>query len=370
MSSPPRFGRRRLFLSAAALAAAPPAAPMDPPVRLGRKVRVAMLGFEGGHASEVLTPLPRLPDVEVVALSEANAEERARFAARPELAKARQYADWREMLAKESVDLVAINNNNGERAKTILACVARGLDVYAEKPLALTRADLGAIKRAVTAKKVALGMQLPMRFSAGYVALKKIVDEGLIGEVAQMGAQKSYKIGTSRGSLRAPWFFQRSSYGGTIPWIGIHMIDLMRFTSGRDLRQVAGFQSHVGFPELGEMENVTASIFKLDNGGVATLRMDYLRPTKAPTHGDDRLRLAGTKGIAEWQASSGLTLMTNATAPERIDPPRKLLWAFVDYLLSSYTGRAPALPLADIYRANEIALAAHEAATHGRTLAV
>ncbi|HXU82234.1 MAG TPA: Gfo/Idh/MocA family oxidoreductase, partial [Polyangia bacterium] len=365
----PRFGRRRLLFSAAALAAAPPVAP-DPPVRLLRKVRLALLGFQGGHASEVLTPLPRLPEVEVVALAEPDEKERARFAARPELAKARAYADWRQMLEKEKVDLVAINNQNGERARTILACVARGLDVYAEKPLAVSRAELAAVKKAVAAKKIALGMQLPMRFSPAYLALKKIVDQGLIGEVAQMGAQKSYKIGTSRGELRAPWFFHRASYGGTIPWIGIHMIDLMRFTSGRELRQVAGFQSHVGFPELGDMENVTASLFKLDNGGVATLRMDYLRPSKAPTHGDDRLRLAGTKGIAEYQESTGVTLVTSEAAPAKLDLPPKGTSAFVDFLLASYEGKAPALPLADIYRANEIALAAFEAAAQGRTLAV
>jgi len=209
-----------------------------------------------------------------------------------------------------------------------------------------------------------------MRFTAGYLTLKKLVDEGVIGEVAQIGGSKSYKIGSGRGDLRAPWFFHRSTFGGTIPWIGIQMIDLMRFTSGRELRQVCGFQAHVGFPELGEMDNVTASLFKLDNGGLASLRMDYLRPTKAPTHGDDRLRLAGTKGIAEWQSSSGLTLMTNDTAPTRIDPPRRSPTAFIDYLLSSYEGKAPALPLADIFRVNEVALTAQEAATHGRTLAV
>jgi predicted dehydrogenase len=293
-------------------------------VRLRRKVRLALLGFQGGHASEVLTPLPRLPDVEVVALAEPDEKERARFAARPELAKARAYADWRQMLEKEKVDLVAINNQNGERARTILACVARGLDVYAEKPLAVSRAELAAVKKAVAAKKIALGMQLPMRFSPAYLALKTIVERGLIGEVAQMGAQKSYQIHTSRGELRAPWFFHRASYGGTIPWIGIHMIDLMRFTSGRELRQVAGFQSHVGFPE----------------------------------------------GIAEYQESTGVTLVTSEAASAKLDLPPKGTSAFVDFLLASYEGKAPALPLADIYRANEIALAAFQAATQGRTLAV
>jgi predicted dehydrogenase len=235
-----------------------------------------------------------------------------------------------------------------------------------EKPLAINRADLAAVKHAVATKKIALGMQLPMRFSGPYGALRKVVADGLIGEVAQMAAQKSYQIGTSRGGPRADWFFRRASYGGTIPWIGIQMIDLMRWTSGREFRQVTGFQAHLGFPSLGDMENVTGSLFRLDNGGVATLHMDYLRPAQAPSHGDDRLRIAGTKGIVEYQESSGLTLVTEEKAPAHLTPVPAPQPAFIDYLLATYAGKTPWLSLADIYRVNEIALAAHEAATRGR----
>jgi predicted dehydrogenase len=360
-----KLDRRQLFFAAAAVAAGP----VPAPVRLPRRVRLGLLGIEGSHISEIINPLPRLPDVEVVALCDPDAAERARIAAHPRVGGARQYADWRLMLEREQLDLVAINNNNGDRAKTILACAARGLAVMSEKPLALTRADLAAVKQAVASKKIALGMQLPMRFSAAYATLKKVVSEGLIGEVAQMAAQKSYQLGTSRGP-RASWFFRHESYGGTIPWIGIHMIDLMRWTSGREYRQVAGFKARVGFPSIGDMENVTASLFKLDNGGVGTLHMDYLRPNGAAGHGDDRLRLAGTKGIVEYQPASGLTLVTEEKSAARLEPVIAPQPAFIDYLLATYAGQPPTLPLADIYRVNEVALAAHEAAMGGRVLDV
>ena len=35
------------------------------------------------------------------------------------------------------------------------------------------------------------------------------------------------------------------------------------------------------------------------NGGVASVTLDYLRPAAAPTHGDERLRIAGTRGVIE-----------------------------------------------------------------------
>src|SRR3954469_10897388 len=110
------------------------------------------------------------------------------------------------------------------------------------------------------------------------------------------------------------------------------MIDLMRYTSGREFKEAVGMQTHIGFPDLGEMENVTASIFKLDNGGIANLRMDYLRAASAATHGDDRLRLAGTKGVAEYQASTGVTLMTADEKPHVIEKLPAQQSVFLDFL--------------------------------------
>jgi predicted dehydrogenase len=261
------------------------------------------------------------------------------------------------MLDRERLDVVGVCNNNGERAEAVLACLERKLHVAAEKPLAVERADLDRIKQAVARSGAHLTMLLPMRFEPVYLALKQVVDSGQIGEVAQISAQKSYQA-----AGRAEWFKHRKTYGGTIPWIGIHMVDLMRWSSGREFTEAVSFQSHIGFPELGDMENVTGSLFRLDNGGVAILRMDYLRPETAQTHGDDRLRLAGTAGVVEYQESTGLTLMTRRRPPEIIRnvPPAQSL--FINFLQSIYLGATPALPLADIFRLNDIVLLARESA--------
>ena len=64
------------------------------------------------------------------------------------------------------------------------------------------------------------------------------LSEGTIGEVLQIASQKSYKLGN-----RAPWFRKTSTYGGSITWVGIHMLDLMRWTSGREFTSVAGFET-------------------------------------------------------------------------------------------------------------------------------
>ena len=344
------LSRRAMLLAPAAFAAA------AEPVRLPKKIRVAILGFEG-HTAEILSPLNRLPDVEVVAYWDSAGKKY------PKLGSAKQYQDWREMLDKEKLDVVSVTNNNGERAGAIIEAAKRKINVMAEKPLAIDRAGLSAVRHAVEANKISLGMMLPMRYEPSYLAIKKAVASGRVGEVVQIAGQKSYKLGS-----RAPWFSKTSTYGGSITWVGIHMLDLMRWTSGREFTMVGGFETRKG-RDVGEMETATASVFQLDNGGVATLRVDYFRPETAPTHGDDRLRLVGTNGIVEYQAATGVTLMTADAPPKTLDlPPAESL--FIDYLNATYNGKAPTLTVADIYRICEVTLAAEDASSNGKMVRI
>jgi predicted dehydrogenase len=340
------FPRRSILLAPVALAIA------ADPVRLPKKIRVAILGFEG-HTAEITSPLNRLPDVEIVAYWDSQGKKQAK------LGTAKPYTDWREMLDREKLDVVAITNNNGERAGAILEAAKRKINVVAEKPLAIDRASLSQVREVVERNKISLGMLLPMRYEPRFLALKKIVSDGMVGEILQIAGQKSYKLGN-----RDAWFRKTSTYGGSITWVGIHMLDLMRWTSGREFTAVAAFETRKG-RDVGDMETATASVLQLDNGGLATLRVDYLRPETAVAHGDDRLRLAGTKGIVEYQESTGVTLMTAHAAPKVISelPPAQSL--FIDYLNATYNGKAPTLPLSDIYRICEVTLAAEEASNRG-----
>src|SRR5437763_16395480 len=140
------------------------------------------------------------------------------------------------------------------------------------------------------------------------------------------------------------------------------MVDLMRFTSGREITEAVSFQARVVHPEIGEMENTTATIFRLDNGGTAALHMDYLRPETAPTHGDDRLRLAGTEGVVEYQEATGVTLVTGKEKPRVLTDLPLGGSLFLDFLESVYNGKPAGLTPADIWKVNEIVLAARESA--------
>jgi len=353
--SPIRLSRRSVLagLAPAALAAADP-------VKLPQKVRVAVWGLDG-HPGEYTKPLARYPDVEIVGVQHYDLAAAEKYAK----GKAKVYSDPRKMLDELKPDIVGVSNNDGERAAAILECVQRKMHVVAEKPLSITRADLARVKKAVAAQNVELGMLLPMRWERHYQALKKIVEQGQIGEVIQISSQKSYVLGT-----RPEWMRNPKTYGSTILWIGIHMFDLMRYTSGREMKAVSGFQGIAGDLRQGEMENTSTSSFRLDNGGTATLHMDYCRPAAAGSHGDDRLRLAGTRGIAEYMAATGVTLLAAGRKPEKVVELPADGSIFGEFLDHVYLGKPTSLPHNEIYRICEITLGAHEAAVSGKVIAL
>ena len=350
----------RRTLLAAGFAAALPAEVL----RFPRKVRVGIVGLEG-HPTEITKPLDELPDVEIVAIA-APESEAARFVrGKPRLAGTKIYADYRRMLDAEELHVAAICNDNGSRAAAIIEAASRRMNVIAEKPLAITRPDYQHVRDAVSRNKIHLGMLLPMRYEPPYLALHSIVESGAIGEVIQISSQKSYQLGE-----RGTWYKDRATFGSTILWIGIHMIDLMRWTSRRNFVEVASFMGRAGFEGYGDMETTTTSSFRLDNGGTATLHMDYCLPGSAPAHGDDRLRLAGTRGVAEYMAATGVTLATASEKPHRVEPLPAAGSVFRDYLASVYGGASPTLKESEIYAACDATLAAHEAAVANRVIRI
>jgi predicted dehydrogenase len=324
-------------------------------------IRVAIIGL-AGHYSDVTAAAKLLPNLRFTAISDPSSETLARAARSATLATARPYTDHRALLASEPLDLIAICGENAPRARIVRDCAERNLPIMTEKPLALTTSELTDIKRTLRRHPVPLSMLLTMRCTPPYLAMRDIVRQGTIGEVVSMDAQKSYQLGT-----RPEWMKHRQTFGGTIPYIGIHMLDLMGWISGREFTQVAAFHSNVGAPEIGEMENNAALILKLDNHGSASLRMDYLRPASAASHGDDRLRIVGTRGIVEYQQDR-LTLITQTEPLTTITtlPPAKSL--FADFVESIYLGKSHIITPAEIFRLSEIVLQARAAADTGRVL--
>jgi predicted dehydrogenase len=320
-------------------------------------MRLGLIGLKGHHGV-VIDGARQLENVELVAIADDAKPALERFQkAEPLARKAEVYADWRHLIEHTMMDVCCVCDENHLRAEQLIALARRNIHIVTEKPLATTLEDLERIRAALARSKSRLTMLLTMRHEARYAKLRELVRGGAIGEVALATAQKSYQLHT-----RPEWFKERKRLGGAIPYIGIHAVDLLHWITGLDFTHAAAFHGRIGKPEMKETESHASLLFRLSNGASATVRLDYLRPDTAPSHGDDRLRIAGSEGVIEViGAEPTIALATRTDRPHAV-PPGAGTNLFVEFVKALRADRPVPIPAEDCAYVTEVVLRARDAA--------
>ena len=327
-------------------------------------LRIAQIGSDG-HQTMVLDGIAQILDAQLVACAKGRAEDTLdavkKHAAFGE--HTRIYDDYRKMLDSEAIDLVGICRPYSLNAEASIAATRRGIDIVSEKPVATTLADLDALETAVNDNGIRLTAMFGTRLAPAFRAAHRAVREGLIGEPILATAQKSYRFGT-----RADFFKQRETYGGTIPWVAIHAVDYTRWASGQEYSQVAALHGNLAHPDYPGCEDHGGLLFRFANGGTATIHFDYLRPSTAPTHGDDRLRIAGSEGVIEViHDRAHLIRLGHAPCDLPLEPEEN----FLVNLYAERAGKSPhIIGPEEAIHVTRICLYAREAADAGKVVAL
>jgi predicted dehydrogenase len=322
--------------------------------------RVGLIGLKG-HQGTILNGVQAMDDARLVAVADDDEQKLSGVHDWPSANPDTQtFVDPAELLDTVELDILGVCGTDAERAPMILAAAERGIHVIAEKPLAMDLAELAQIRDALDRSGIHLTMLLTMRFEPPYITMRRMIRDGAIGELCLATMQKSYRLGQ-----RPQWQQSRDTFSGIIPFIGIHALDLIRWVGGREFAEGAAWCSNVGHPQVGELEDNASVAVKLDNGASATARMDYCRPAAAPTHGDDRLRIAGSEGVIEWiYTNDEVTLITNDEGPRAVELDEKID-QFANFVASIYEDGQSWVPAQDCLRMTEVVLKLREVANTG-----
>ncbi len=258
-------------------------------------LRIGQIGTDG-HQNMVLDGIVHIPGAKLIACAKGHpGDSLSRLQKHPAFtAQTKIYDNFHDLLNREDLDLVCICRPYSLNAEAAIAAANLGIDIVCEKPVATTLRDLDTLEKAVQKNGIRLSAMFGMRLSPAFQAAKQVVASGLIGEPILAFAQKSYRFGK-----RPDFFKNRETYGGTIAWVAIHAVDYTRWATGIEYTQVAALHGNKAHPDYPGCEDHGGMLFCLANGGTATITIDYLRPETAPTHGDDRLRIAGSEGVVE-----------------------------------------------------------------------
>ncbi|MDP3072850.1 MAG: Gfo/Idh/MocA family oxidoreductase [Opitutaceae bacterium] len=252
----------------------------------------------------------------------------------------RRHATLEELLADPEVELVSLcSPRRADQARDAIRCLEAGKHVYAEKPSALTEADLDRILAAARRAGKQFHEMAGTAFAPHYAIMRRLVREGAVGEVVQIFVQKSYRYGAARPQDEA-------LDGGMFLQAGIHAARLIEHVGGVRLRSLAGWETAFGKPpgQEGEGKSAAAAQALLENGGLATVIINYLNPpgTSLP-HGNETLRIFGTKGFVESVDGGQRTRLV--TAGKIVEPLERV--PALDYFdaVAAHLARGEPLPL-------------------------
>lgn len=330
-------------------------------------MRLGLIGSTG-HWQTYAPALEHVPGLTLAAVAVAGPEETlGAFDHAPGLIiGTRRYDDAKKMLDAEQLDVVQVSARGDLIPRWARLCLERGLPVMAEKPLAMDLATLEGLFHAARKAKAALVPMHTMRGVPELAAVREAVRSGEAGDPLMSFSQKTYKWGDDRPDA----YRSRQTFPGLAPWVGIHAFDWLHWILGDVFTEVYGREGTAAHPDFPACASQAAFVLTMANGGVASVTLDYLRPGSAPTHGDERLRVAGTRGVVETSLVDHRATLIAAGRKPRTLPLNPQQDIFTRFARSLQGEAPPPLTLEEGCRITEVALKAQQAADMGRVISL
>lgn len=302
-------------------------------------LRIAMIGhgFMGAAHSQGWRVAPRFFDLPlepemtvVVGRNQATVEASARKWGWNETA-----TDWREVIARDDIDVVDIVTPGDTHAEIAIAALEAGKHVLCEKPLANTVEEAERMAAAATAA-AGRGIRSMVGFTYRRVPAttfaRDLVASGRIGEIRQVRAEY---LQDWLMDAEAPltWRMKKELAGsGALGDIGAHAIDLTEYITGQKVTTVSGIIETLVTerPLLGEgvglsgtastergavtVDDIALFTGRLESGALASFEATRFRTGRKNAL---RIEISGSKGAISFDLERLNELeFYDATLPE------------------------------------------------------
>lgn len=296
-------------------------------------------------------------------------EFRARFAEQfPEL---RIAASEEEILADDSVHLVAAAAIASERAPLGIRVMEAGKDYFTDKTPLTSLEQLAAARDAVerTGRKYAVYYSERIHVEAAVLATQ-LIQRGAIGKVVQVTGMGPHRMGSPES--RPDWFFRKQQYGGILTDIGSHNFEqMLTFTGSDDAEILSSSIGNFGHPDFPELDDFGDAHIALSSGASGYVRVDWFTPAGLRTWGDGRTFVVGTDGYLELRKYVDVTtdngpdqvILVDGDGEHRINAHGEVGYPFFGELILDVLNRTEtSMTQSHIFKAVELALKAQEQA--------
>ncbi len=304
------------------------------------KKRVAVIGY-GGQGAWHCT---QCMNSDVVTLAGTyDIQEKRRLAART--AGIYVYESNEAIFADASVDIIVVATPNDVHEDLVVAGMNSGKHVICEKPVALSVASFDRMVCAANENEKIFSVHQNRRWDVDFLAVKKVINEGDIGEVIRIES----RIFGSRG-IPSDWRCQKEPGGGMILDWGVHLIDQMLQLIPDKIISVNCATTHITNDEVDDgfrlelaFESGKSAYVEVGTYNFLALPRFYMQCKNGTLCLEDWQKKAHVAKLKAWQEKD-VTPVQNAAGITKTMAPRDEL------TLDEYDMERPTSNVHDFYR--------------------
>ena len=204
-----------------------------------KKVKIGIIGC-GKVAERMHLPgYEKLKGAQVIALADINLENARRLGSAFKVPII--VSGYRHLLKLEHIDAVSICTPNYLHCRMTCDALGAGKHVLVEKPVATSMAEVRRMVAAARKARKILMVSQNHRFIPINKAARDFVESDKLGEIYAFRGRVAHG-GPEFWSPEGKWFFDsKRAFGGALADIGIHIIDALRWITGKDAVSVIAF---------------------------------------------------------------------------------------------------------------------------------
>ncbi|MDB6156278.1 MAG: gfo 4 [Chthoniobacteraceae bacterium] len=189
--------------------------------------KIAGINFDHMHMGDLLREVQDHPNAEIVGICDEDPQ-RMRDAVRDfSIPPERQFTDYRRCIETARPDLVILCPATAEHGLWTRRVSEFNVHILMEKPFAASLMEADSMIAAQRATGKMLAINWPLRWYPAIISAKRLIDEGVIGEVVEF-----HHYGGNRGPLyhlagkveatpteeekRRSWFYSKAQGGGSL----------------------------------------------------------------------------------------------------------------------------------------------------------
>jgi predicted dehydrogenase len=194
---------------------------------MSKRWKVVGINFDHFHMGDLLRMAHEHPEVELAGISDEQPERMEGAKKNFGLSNDQVFTDYRALLEKTQPDLVILCPAAASHGEWTRRVAEFKVNMVVEKPFAASLAEADEMVAAVAPTGKLLAINWPLRWFPCYVQMKRMIDDGVIGQVTNVyhhggnrgplyhGADKEEKVPTTE-EKQASWFYKKALGGGSL----------------------------------------------------------------------------------------------------------------------------------------------------------